>query len=325
MKDLERKYRHDTLTSAELIELRQKVNASTDHELEQGMLDAWNEGDFNTHQQTDNSTLQLIKKNIDRALWPTRWRATLWKCYTGIAGCLLLPIFIALTISLHRTNTQLYNHDITFSTGKGERAAVVLPDGSKAMLNSMSELSYTLGDYNNERRNVKFDGEGYFEVTRDPHAPFTIASHNLKVEVLGTTFNLLARNDGETAELWLEKGCVLLVSLSKGDSAILNSNEKAILDQSTGSITVVKEPNITMASAWTRGELIYRNTKLREVLRDIETCYNISIKTDCDEDLDNTFTGTLSTHNLNEALEIIELSYNLKAYIDNKNVSLIKN
>lgn len=321
MKDLDRKYRDNALTPDELLELRRRVNESSDGELEAEMLNAWNENDFDTS-CADPKRIRKIKKSIDHTLRPHRRGATLWRYYSGIAGCALLPIFIALTLYLNHENNQLSSQDITISTGIGERAGITLPDGSKAILNSMSELSYNLGEYNDGERNIRFSGEGYFEVMKAPEKPFVISNPSLMVEVLGTTFNLLARADRPTAELSLEEGKVLFAAMPHGDSVLMHPNERAILNQATGCITVVSMPHIMRASAWTRGELIYRNSKLRDILNDLEDYYNISIETDCDECLENTFTGTLSTHDLNESLEIIELSYNLKATKAHNNVLL---
>lgn len=318
MEDLERKYRENSLTPAELLELREKINSSGDGELERRMLDAWIETDG---KDVESKQIRRIKRRIDIA---NRKRVYPLLYYAGIAAGILLPILIASTLYLYHENNRIYDQSITISTGKGERAGITLPDGSKVTLNSMSELCYSVAEYNKEARHIDFSGEGYFDVRHSPEAPFVINSRNLKVEVLGTTFNLLARTEGETSELSLEKGRVLLVSLQRGDSVVLNANQKAILDQNTGNITVITSNTIDMASGWTRGELIYRNTKLSEVIRDIEDNYNISIKINDEECLENTFTGTLSTHDLNEALEIIELSYNLKARIDHKNVLLVR-
>ncbi|WP_289114885.1 FecR domain-containing protein [uncultured Bacteroides sp.] len=327
MKELIDKYRDNTLTAEELLRLRQQVNSATDNELEQQLLDDWNRKDMNGI-AVDDECVDRMKRQIDRRIGrgpktSERWRFTGYT-YMRVAVGLLLPLLMAYTFYLRHDNKQLKASEVVVSAHAGERASVLLPDGSRVTLNSMSALSYSLGTYNQKARHIHFSGEGYFEVRRDPQSPFIIGSSHLRVEVLGTTFNLAVRSTSKTAELALEEGRVLLISTQKNDSVFLNPSEKAIVDQQTGSITVVKPCDITTASAWMRGELIFRNSPLADILHALGETYHLRFKVECPEYVHNTFTGTLPTKDLNEALEIIELSYNLKASIRNKEVILEK-
>lgn len=320
---LEYKYRNGTLTGEELIELRRKVNAASDEELEQRMLEVWNSGTIN-EAGVDDGLIRGMKERIDRQLLTGKNIGNRWLRYGRIAAAVLLPIFMACTVYLYYENHRLGSGEIIVSTGEGERSGVLLPDGSKVTLNSMSRLLYKNREYSRDERNIRFCGEGYFEVRKMPQVPFVIENRNLRVEVLGTTFNLSVRDTEQMAELALEEGRVLLISTRKGDSVVLHPNEKALVNQQTGDIRVVIPGDITIASAWVRGELIFRNSKLQDVLHSIEKNYNITFRVACNEFLANTFTGTLPTNNLNEALEVIELSYGLKASIRNKEVLLEK-
>lgn len=323
MDELEHKYRNGTLTGEELIELRRKVNAASDEELERRMLEVWNSGTID-ESGVDDGLIRGIKERIDRQLTAGKEVGNRWLRYGQIAAAVLLPIFMACTLYLYLENDRLNSGEVIVSTGEGERSGVLLPDGSKVTLNSMSRLLYSGREYNRDKRNIRFCGEGYFEVRKMPRVPFVIENRNLQVEVLGTTFNLSVRDTEQMAELALEEGRVLLISTRKGDSVVLHPNEKALVNQQTGDIRVVIPRDIKMASAWVRGELIFRNSKMQDVLHSIERNYNITFRVACNECLSNTFTGTLPTNNLNEALEVIELSYGLKASIRNKEVLLEK-
>ncbi len=113
MEDLERKYRENSLTPAELLELREKINSSGDGELERRMLDVWIETDG---KDVESKQIRRIKRRIDIA---NRKRVNLLLYYAGIAAGILLPILIASTLYLYQENNRIYDHSITISTGKG--------------------------------------------------------------------------------------------------------------------------------------------------------------------------------------------------------------
>lgn len=152
--------------------------------------------------------------------------------------------------------------------------------------------------------------------------PFFINAQGLQVKVLGTKFNLLVRKTDRTAELALEEGRVSLLSTHTNKQVILNKNQKAILDYATGNITVVYDEHIKDISAWRRGDMVFRNTPLSQVIRTIEVNYNVRIKIESEDYLNDPFTSTLPVTNLNEVLEVLEHSYHLRAVINGKEIYL---
>jgi len=301
-----------------LIELREKVNSTDDHTLEDEMYDTWTQEDIDTSFISDQ-IIDKIKVNIDEAIGAKRSKYQALVRIGQIAATILLPIFIISTLYLFRENSLLLSEDMIISTGKGERANVTLPDGTVVFLNYESRLSYSPKTFNKKERNIDFEGEGYFQVHADKSNPFSIASHGLSVKDLGTTFNLSSRKNGKTAVLSLEEGAVWFMSTLTGQEAILKPNQKVVLDQTTGSITIINDDNIKNASAWQSGDMVFRNKELAFVLQTIENNYDITIKIDCKDCLDDKFTGTLPVNNLNEVLEILGKLYHLTATIrDNK-------
>src|SRR5690606_549469 len=79
----------------------------------------------------------------------------------------------------------------TFTNSKGSTAKLRLPDGTTALLNSGSSITYPSAFGASERK-VQVMGELYFEVARDEKKPFVVSTGNTTVRVLGTTFNIMA-------------------------------------------------------------------------------------------------------------------------------------
>lgn len=321
MKSLEKKYRKDELTSEELSVLRQTLNAMPDSEVEQLLYDGWMNDDIDTS-GVEDERIHRMKHRVDRTIGKKRPVVSLFVQWGKVAAAILLPVFILLSVYLYRENSLIISEEMIVSTGNNERATVTLPDGTQITLNANSKLGYQPKTYNKKERKIHFDGEAYFQVYKDLGVPFGISGEGLTVHVLGTTFNLSVRKKNQTAELTLEEGRVRLSSTKTNEVVTLHPMQKAVLDQKTGHITVFDDEDVTYSSAWRHGDMVFRNTALSHVVRSIEENYNVSIKIDCFDCLEDTFTGTLPLTDLNEVLEVIERSYHLKASIVGREILL---
>lgn len=322
MDKLQQKYRNDKLTPDELRFLREEVNSMSDNHLEDSLREAWDSAEASS---SDAHRLDVLKSRIDQQLFPSNRVVPIYWKVLRIAVAVFLPLFMIATVYLYRENTVLSQKDFVATTGKGEQVTISLPDGTQVTLSADSRLSYNLSDYNSDERMVTFDGEGYFCVAKNPSSPFSISAKGLKVSVLGTTFNLRARSTDTTAELSLEEGSVSFQSLKTGQGVILSPKQKVILDQYRGTLTVEEEQYVTDASAWQRGELVFRNVPFAEVLKEIEDIYHVSIvvETEGIDFQNDLFTGVMSRTNINEVLEVIEHSYHLKTILNNGIIRLV--
>lgn len=320
MNHLENKYQKDKLTPEEFLKLRTHIRSMPDEEIEQQLRASWFQEDIDTS-FVDDERMHRIKSNIDAHIHKKNSNAlSLLIRWSQYAAVILLPLFIILTIYFYRESTALSSEEMIVSTNKAERANVTLPDGTLIALNMESRLAYLPKDYNKKERKISFSGEGYFQIHSNAEVPFLIDAKGMQVKVLGTVFNLAVREEKNTAELALEEGSVLLLSTSSNENVILQKNQKAILDHSTGSITVVSDKNLRDTSAWQRGDMSFHNTELWAVIRSIEENYNVTIKVECSACMTDPFTGTLPINNLNEVLEVIERSFHLKAVIAGKEI-----
>ncbi|MDR1370511.1 MAG: FecR domain-containing protein [Dysgonamonadaceae bacterium] len=319
MNSLIDKYGKDELTPEELSELKKYAGATTDAEIGQQLHDVWFDDDMDTS-SVDDALMNKIKDKIDVAT--RRSGLSLFIRRTQIAAAILLPIFIVFTIWLYRENRLITSEEMFVTTGRSERASITLPDGTVVSLNTESKLGYIPKDYNKKERKINFSGEGYFQVRNDRNIPFFVNAKGLQIKVLGTIFNLSVRENSRTAELSLEEGSVMLSSVLSNRSVVMRKNQKAILEYKTGNITVISDENISDKSAWRRGDMIFRNTELSQVIRTIEKNYSITVKIECEQCLTDTFTGVLPVDDLNEVFEVIERAYHLKSVLRNRIIVL---
>lgn len=315
------KYKSDKLSGEELQELRKVVNALSDDELAGRLETDWNQGEVGVD-EVDEKCMERLKERIDRQAGIQKpWRVYVLRV-AKMAAAILLPVLLVTTLYLYTDSRQSFPSDMIVSTGKGERASMTLPDGTKIALNYDSQVTYDPEAFAKGERRIDFDGEGYFQVKKDSRHPFVIHAQGLQVEVLGTVFNLLARNGDTHSELFLEEGSVRLMSVLTGEKVLLSPNQKAVLSVETGHIVVQTMENIAETSAWRKGDLIFRNEPLGNVLRTLEGCYGYKITTDCEDCLTDEFTGTLPTWDINEVLEVLEKLYPLEIEIKGKEIFL---
>ena len=99
------------------------------------------------------------------------------------------------------------NKEVTMSVSNGQKADIVLADGTKVYINSDSRIVYS-NSYNKKTRVVSLEGEAYFEVAKDKEKPFIVKANGINVQALGTSFNIRAHKDDKSVAVILISGKV---------------------------------------------------------------------------------------------------------------------
>lgn len=111
----------------------------------------------------------------------------------------------------------------------GESVAVTLPDGSRAELNSGSSIRWrrSILPGASPPRSYRLSGEAFLSVVAGDR-PFVVETFNAEVTVLGTRFNVRAREGiGAGTEVVLEEGRVRLAHGETGVAVELSPGEGA--------------------------------------------------------------------------------------------------
>lgn len=164
----------------------------------------------------------------------------------------------------------------TFATSSG--AAILndsLPDGSTAVLNTKSELSY---EYNSKEkvRKVKLTGEAYFSVKHEEEKPFVIETGEVLIRDIGTEFNVSAYPDKDTIEIVVTEGEVQFYTL-KDSGLVLKAGEKGIYSKLTKQFYRLETVDMNELAYKTKVFRFY-NTEMTEVVRLLNKVYNSKIK-----------------------------------------------
>ncbi|HEX7905505.1 MAG TPA: FecR domain-containing protein [Chitinophagaceae bacterium] len=158
-------------------------------------------------------------------------------------------------------------------TPKGGQYQVTLPDGSNAWLNSLSSIKFPTS-FAGRERNVEITGEVYFEIAHNRAKPFVATINNMKVEVLGTHFNVNAYPDETTIQTTLLQGSV---KVSEGDKInMLKPGQQARLDKSDH-LEVVSDVDLDQVIAWKNGFFNFNKADIGTIMRQIVRWYDIEV------------------------------------------------
>lgn len=147
---------------------------------------------------------------------------------------------------------------------------IILPDGTKVFLNSASKLQYPVR-FTGVERKVELEGEGYFEVVPNIDLPFIVSTGVQDLKVLGTHFNIKAYPNESIFSTLLEGRVELKTSHS---NVQLRPGQQAELVKNKFKVAEVSADDYT---AWTRNQFAYNNVPLREIFKEMERWYDVTI------------------------------------------------
>lgn len=273
-------------------------------------------------QQTLNTEKAL--KKVKRRMSGSR-RTVIWMWMQRAAAILFLPVLTALLVEYFTREDDVRMMEVR--TNPGMIATVVLPDNSVVHLNSMSTLRYPSSFSGTNQRLVELDGEAFFEVEKDKKKRFIVsASNDVKVEALGTSFNVEAYQEDSNVAVTLVEGKIGF-DYKEGNNenrVLLTPNQKILYDADEGKVQLLKTSCET-ETAWKDNKIILNNTPAKEVLRILEKRYGVKFFIREGLQTTGSFTGTFTNQRLERILEYFKVSVGLRwRYIDQENRSQIE-
>ena len=163
----------------------------------------------------------------------------------------------------------------SLSTPRAGQFTLRLPDGTQVWLNNASVLKYPVA-FTGADREVELTGEAYFEVARDPAHPFHVKVQNgPTVDVLGTSFNVMAYSDEPTERTTLIDGSIRVTQ--NNQSVELNHEQQSSLD-AQGKLRVTPDINVQEVIAWKNGYFHFDNSSLQTTMRQLARWYDIDVE-----------------------------------------------
>ncbi|UMB55123.1 DUF4974 domain-containing protein [Lutibacter sp. A64] len=199
---------------------------------------------------------------------------------------------------------------------KGKKYALTLIDGTAIELNSNSTISFNNSTISKQRK-VDLSGEAFFDVAHNKKRPFIVQSSDLKIEVLGTEFNVSNyENDGYTSTTLINGS--INVSNPHGENQKIKPGTQAKLYHNQNKI-IVQNVNVQNEVSWTMNRMIFENEKLENIVTRLDNWYNVSFILKDEKIKQFRFTGTLKKEN-----ELIHFLQMLK-YTEGISYKIIEN
>ena len=196
------------------------VTPSNQKEKEKALLSIWEEYPTEATPDTYRS-LDATKRKISQDK-SSQKRYSLIHKLARAAAILIIPL-LSITGSYLYIRYNTYDPElIQCFVPEGEKQELILPDGSKVNINSGSLLIYPK-KFRGETRTLFLTGEANFTVRKDKEHPFIVNTSYLKVEALGTKFNVQAYSESDKIITTLENGAVRVDKIEKDDNSFILS------------------------------------------------------------------------------------------------------
>jgi ferric-dicitrate binding protein FerR (iron transport regulator) len=254
------------------------------------------------HQKILNSIKSEITNDDVRI--KKRFAIHRWLPYAASA---LLCILVGISSYLYvkEKTTADVVREYTIVADKGQRSTVLLPDGSKVWLNSHTQISYS-NDYGKEQRNVSLTGEAYFEVAKEADCPFIVNAGEMKVEVIGTTFNIRAYQEDKEIVATLFSGKIEASIDTK--SVVLRPDQYVSFNRNEQRLTTHTSDNPSYAKMWRDNELAFKSQTFEEIAIILNRMYNVHLEFKSEKIKQYHFSGVIKNNSLDNIIEIISLT-----------------
>lgn len=229
---------------------------------------------------------------------PTKERAMTFPKSMAAAVVILLTVGLSMFYYLDSGKVDMLHMETGNTT-----AMLKLPDGTKVWLNKNSTIHYPKS-FGEGDRNVRMEGDAFFEVKRDVEHAFHIITDDATTTVLGTSFHL-AQNKVEVVT-----GKVRFESKNSGEYVVLTKNEEGTI--SDGVVSKTTFDNVNAASLM-QAELSFEGESIGQTIKVLAKAYGKNIVIETTSLNDRKFTGSFKYKSFDTVIaqlsEVVGCSY----------------
>lgn len=231
-----------------------------------------------------------LRKLNDIAIWsddlnpqtenqpkPTQTKRSTWRPVEllKIAAVFLVGVFLTYWFTSQPQKTEPVSAMQVMYVPAGQRAKITLEDGTKVWLNANTTLTFP-NRFSTDLREVKLDGEAFFEVVSSRARPFFVNTNKYCVKVWGTKFDLSAYSKSENFETSLIEGSVEVLGKESSDNVVLKPNER-VSNKAGGKMEVSHFEDMNQF-LWKKGILYVDDLSFSELVGRLELYFDVSIE-----------------------------------------------
>lgn len=232
-----------------------------------GLLIAATTAYFLMHQNTPQTTRNTLAENIrplQKGVTLNNGRQVM-QLRTGYQGQVLPGIRQQGGVLTYTPVARGESLMQTLTNNSNQKFNVVLSDGSEAVLDIGSSLTYPSFFVGNTRK-VLLKGQAYFKVSHIAGQPFFVQYRDVTTEDIGTEFNIDAYLD--MSKTTLVEGAI------KVNGILLKPGEQAV---TSGKHIDSAPADLEEVTAWLQNRLVFHHEKLETIMLSVARIYGVKI------------------------------------------------
>lgn len=170
----------------------------------------------------------------------------------------------------------------------GEKSQIVLADGTHVWINSGSTFKYPV-NFEKNTREVYLSGEAFFDVKHRGNQTFVVNTHDSRIRVLGTAFNVKAYPEDSRTQTTVVRGLVSVQTLRNRDEEVLiKPNQMAEIRKDIRTIDtldrrrekpleIIDNINVDAVTCWKNQLLVFADEPLEDMALKMERWFNVEI------------------------------------------------
>lgn len=232
-----------------------------------------------------------------------------------IAASILVVISVGFAFYLSRAPQVA--KDIAWITKQTstEVANLNLPDGSAVTVNRNSLIKWPEKSADSIRE-VRLQGEAFFDVSHNPQRPFVVSAEDVKIKVLGTVFNVSNSSLGNI-ETEVIRGKVMMYTAQR--QIIIEAGMKGVYDKATKELRLLKLQNENSV-AYATHVLTFKSISLKEVCEHLSKTYGVQFIFENKKVEQCTLTSAYSNKSLSFIMDVISESLGVTYQIKGNSV-----
>lgn len=213
-----------------------------------------------------------------RSFVSLRKKRTLLFNLRRIAGYAAIMIFSVLSTYLLMTYAGSEGDKLVryqeFATPPGQRAKVLLADGTEVWLNANSTLRYP-EYFDTKQREVELHGEAFFEVEKNEGKPFIVKTSKMDIKVTGTKFNVNAYQTEKYFVASLVEGAISVsCANNRNKTFALQPQQQIVVSDQSSEVSLFENTDFM---SWKDGVFIFDDMLLTDIIKKLELYYDVSI------------------------------------------------
>lgn len=192
------------------------------------------------------------------------------------------------------------------TTDFGKTKTIQLQNGSEVMLNANSSLRFAENWNGKEKREVWLEGEAFFKVSHSDQQKFIVHTEKGEIEVMGTEFNVIQRE--ENLEVTLVTGKVQLKLPNKTKINMQPNDQIRITNQTIDHSQV----DVKTVTDWKFNKMIFKNASIKSIISRVENNFGWKVELKNQEILKRKINATIPENNPKLLLDALTAIYDLK-------------